>query len=347
MSNVRFGVIGCGNIARAHMWALKNGEGIECYGLYDRIKEHAEKLNGEFDNQFKIFDTAEEMLTCPEIDAVILAVPNYQHHPMFMLAAQYGKHIVCEKPLTMSVELGKEMVEAAKKAGIKTQMGLCTRFEPFVDAMMDHIQAGNLGEVYFIRTEILRRRGAPTGWFGNKEKSGGGPLIDLGVHVIDAAWYLMGKPKPVSVKALNYQKIENKYPKDVEIYSSYENDGNEPYTVEDSTHGIITFEGGKGIMYQASWSLNTDDVEDRMELYGSKGGFIKNPCKLIREEVSGMTETTLFSREGDCYTRQLEDFARVVKGEKESRTPVEDGLQIQKILNGLYESARTGKEVEI
>jgi predicted dehydrogenase len=226
-------------------------------------------------------------------------------------------------------------------------MGLCTRFEPFVDAMMDHIQAGNLGEVYFIRTEILRRRGAPTGWFGNKEKSGGGPLIDLGVHVIDAAWYLMGKPKPVSVKALNYQKIENKYPKDVEIYSSYENDGNEPYTVEDSTHGIITFEGGKGIMYQASWSLNTDDVEDRMEIYGSKGGFIKNPCKLVREEVSGMTETTLFAKEGDCYTRQLEDFARVVKGEKESRTPVEDGLQIQKILNGLYESARTGKEVEI
>lgn len=345
MANFRFGIIGCGNISRAHMWAIKNSSVLECAGIYDRIPEHAKLLNEEFGGEIRIFSTAEEMLDCPDVDAVILAVPNYQHQPMFELAAAHGKSILCEKPLTMTVAQGEHMVEIAHKYGVKTQMGLCTRFEPYVDAMMDHIKAGNLGDIYFARTDVLRMRGAPTGWFGNKAKSGGGPLIDIGVHYIDVCWYLMGKPKPVRAKALNFAMIPNKYPKGVEIYSSFEKDT--VCNVEDSSHGIITFENGAGLMYQAAWSINTEDVEERVEIYGSKGGLIKNPCKLIREEVSGMTETSLKAPEDDCYQLQLEDFARVVRGEKESRTPVEDGLAVQKMLNGLYRSAEEGREVEL
>ena len=198
MSDIRFGIIGCGNIARAHMWALKNGSGITCAGITDRIAAHAAQLNEEFGGGFRVFDSALDMVTSPDIDAVILAVPNYQHQPMFELAAAHGKHIMCEKPLTMTVEQGEQMVRTAREYGVKTQMGLCTRFEPYVDAMMDHIKAGNLGDIYFARTDVLRMRGTPTGWFGNKEKSGGGPLIDIGVHYIDACWYLMGKPKRVA-----------------------------------------------------------------------------------------------------------------------------------------------------
>ncbi len=347
MNEVRFGIIGCGNIARAHAWALKNARNATCAGIYDRIPEHAQKLSDEHGGELRIFNTAEEMLTSPEIEAVILAVPNYQHAPMFELAAKHGKHILCEKPLTLTVELGEKMVAVAKEYGVKTQMGLCTRFEPQIQAMKDHIEAGNLGDVYMINTEVLRRRGAPTGWFGNKEKSGGGPLIDIGVHYIDVSWYLMGKPKPVRAKAMNYNHIPNRYPKDVEIYSSYEKD--DVYNVEDSTHGIITFENGACIMYQAAWSVNADDNEGHIHVYGSKGGFAGTYAepRLIREEVSGMTDAKISYLGADCYQEQVEDFARVVRGEKESRTPVEDGLQIQKILNALYRSAECGKEVEI
>ena len=345
MADIRYGIIGCGNIARAHMLAIKNGEDITCAGITDRIPEHAKMMNEEFGGGYRIFDSAEDMVDSPDIDAVILAVPNYQHQPMFELAAAHGKHILCEKPLTMTVEQGEHMVETARKYGIKTQMGLCTRFEPYVDAMMDHIAAGNLGDIYFARTDVLRMRGAPTGWFGNSAKSGGGPLIDIGVHYIDVCWYLMGKPKPVRVKALNYVGIANKYPKGVDIYSSFEKDT--VYDVEDSSHGFITFENGAGLMYQAAWSINSESVDERVELYGTKGGLIKQPCTLIREEVSGMTKTSLSAKDDDCYKLQLEDFARVIRGEKESRTPVEDGLAVQKMLCGLYRSAKEGREVEI
>lgn len=345
MSDVRFGIIGCGNIARAHLPSLIYGKGTACAGLYDRIPEHAEKLNSEYGNEYRIFASAGEMVSSPDVDAVILAVPNDQHAPMFRLAAEHGKHILCEKPLTLNVELGEQMVAWARENHIKTQMGLCTRFEPAVEAMKDHIDAGNVGEVYFARTDVIRQRGTPTGWFGHKKRSGGGPLIDIGVHYIDVCWYLMGKPRPVRAKALNYAAIANKYPKGVEIYSSFEPD--DVYDVEDSSHGLITFENGAGIMYQASWAMNAQPVDERVEIYGTKGGLVKNPIRLIREEVSGMTETTLSISDEDCYKLQLEDFARVVRGEKESRTPVEDGLQVQRMLNALYRSAEEGCEVEI
>ena len=119
------------------------------------------------------------------------------------------------------------------------------------------------------------------------------------------------------------------------------------YDVEDSSHGMITFENGSSIIYQAAWSINAQDEEGRMDLYGAKGGLCNKKHLLIREEASGMTETTLSYTWKDCYTRQLEAFGRVVRGEEESRTPVEDGLAIQRILNGLYLSAQTGKEIEL
>ncbi len=345
MRDVRFGIIGCGNIARAHLPSLIYGKGIACAGLYDRVQEHAEQLNAEYNHEYRVFSTAEEILSSPDVDAVILAVPNDQHAPMFRLAAEHHKHILCEKPLTLTVEQGEQMVAWAREFQIKTQMGLCTRFEPAVDAMMDHIRAGNVGDIYFARTDVIRQRGTPTGWFGHKSRSGGGPLIDIGVHYIDVCWYLMGRPRPVRAKALNYASIENKYPKGVSIYSSYEKD--DIYDVEDSSHGLITFENGAGLMYQASWAMNAEDVDDRVEIYGTKGGLIKNPAKIIREEVSGMTTASLSVSDEDCYKLQLEDFGRVIRGEKESRTPVEDGLLVQRMLNALYRSAETGREVEI
>lgn len=345
MQDVRFGIIGCGNIGHTHLEALQEGKGIVCAGICDRIPEHAEKLNADFNANYRIFKDAKEMVESPDIDAVILAVPNYQHEPMFLLAAEHGKHILCEKPLTMTVEQGERMVEAAHKYGVKTQMGLCTRFEADVEAAKAHIDAGEMGDIYFANVEVLRRRGAPTGWFGNKAKSGGGPLIDIGVHFIDVAWYLMGKPKPVRCKALNYAKIPNRYPIGTEIYSSCEKD--DVYNVEDSTHGMITFENGAGIMYQAAWSINANDVSERVDVYGSHAGYNKVCSALIREEVSGMTDVKLNYLYANCYARQLEAFARVVRGEEESRTPVEDGLMVQKMLNGLYLSAQTGKEIEL
>lgn len=345
MKKLRYGIIGCGNIGRVHLGAINQGKQISCAGICDIVPEHAERMNGEFGGEIHVFQDAEKMCQSQEIDAVILAVPNYQHFPMFALAAKNGKHILCEKPMALHIAEAERMVETAHKYNVKVQMGFCTRFDPYADAMLLHIQAGDIGNVYFARADVLRQRGAPMGWFGNVTKSGGGALIDIGVHYIDLCWYLMGKPVPVSCKALNYREIKNRYPKNVEIYKAYEQD--ETYNVEDSSHGLITFDNGAGLMYQAAWTLNGLDVDERVELYGNKGGFVKNPCRMIREEASGMTVTEISALWGDCYTRQLEAFARVVLDGEICRSPVEDGLIVQRMLDGLYRSAESGREVRL
>lgn len=346
MSDIRFGIIGAGNIAREHMWAMYKAKGVKCVGVCDKVYDRAVDMVKDYPDQYHVYKDAQEMVESPDIDAVILAVPNYQHNPMFLLAAKNGKHILCEKPMAMNVRQCEEMVEAADKYGVKGQMGFCTRFMREIEALKDHIDAGNIGDPYFGIIDTLRSRGAPTGWFGNVEKSGGGPLIDMGVHYIDATWYLMGCPKPVSCKALNYDKIENRYPKNCDIYAAYEQDT--VYNVEDSSHGIITFENGKGIMYQASWSINAPwDGIQCMDVYGTKGGVRRHPLKVVRESVSGMTETTPSYLDKDCFTNQHEAFGRVIRGEEESRAPLSQGVTIQRMLQGLYESARTGKEVTL
>ena len=344
MKEIRFGIIGAGNIAREHLGSMYSAKGVKCVGVCDKVYERAVDMVKDYPDQYRVYKDAQEMVESPDIDAVILAVPNYQHNPMFLLAAKNGKHVLCEKPMALNVKQCEEMIEAAEKYGIKGQMGFCTRFMREIEAMKDHIDAGNIGEAYFGQIDTLRSRGAPTGWFGNNEKSGGGPLIDMGVHYIDATWYLMGCPKPVSVKALNYHKIENRYPKSEGIYAAYEQDT--VYNAEDSSHGLITFENGKGIMYQASWSINVPrDGIAHMDIYGTKGGLRRHPLKFIREEESGMTETNLHYLDKDCFTLQHEAFGRVIRGEEESRAPLSQGAVMQRMLEGLYESARTGKEV--
>ena len=346
MKDIRFGIIGAGNIAREHLYAMYNAKGVKCVGVCDKVYERAVDMVKDHPDQYHVYKNAQEMVESPDIDAVILAVPNYQHNPMFLLAAQNGKHVLCEKPMALSVKQGEEMVEAAEKYGIKGQMGFCTRFMREIESMKDHIDAGNIGDAYFGIIDTLRMRGAPTGWFGNVEKSGGGPLIDMGVHYIDATWYLMGCPKPVSVKALNYNLIKNRYSKSEDIYAAYEEDP--VYNVEDSSHGIITFENGKGIMYQASWTINVPrEGIAHMDIYGTKGGVRRHPLKIVREEENSMTESNLFYLDKDCFTSQHEAFGRVIRGEEESRAPLSQGVIMQRILEGLYESARIGKEITL
>ena len=344
MKKARIGIIGAGNIAREHTQAFLAAPSAELVGLCDRVPSRAEEVAKA--NNLKTYPDAEAMLKDPDIDAVVLAVPNYQHHPMCLAAAAHGKHILCEKPMALNVQQAQEMKAACREHGVHVLMGFCSRYMADALCARTHIQAGSLGEVYMARTDIIRQRGTPTGWFGNKEKSGGGPLIDIGVHMIDLAWFLMGKPQPVAVKALNFHgKIKNRHPKNVEIYSAYELD--DTYSVEDSSHGLITFEGGRGLMYQASWSLNAEDVNTRLDLYGDNGGLSFEPLTLYREEQGAMTHTRLLFKPNDCFQEQAEHFAQVVLGQAQPLAPAQDGVMVERMLEGLYRSAMSGEEVRL
>lgn len=344
MKQTKIGIVGAGNIAREHLSAFAQAENACVTAICDIQRDVA-------DGAAKLFSipntyyTIDELVEKADIDAVVLAVPNYVHEEACLKAARNGKHILCEKPMAMTVAQGENMVEVCDKYGVKLQMGFVCRFLSEFEMLKEFTAAGELGEIYFANTSFMRKRGAPVGWFANKAKSGGGSLIDIGVHIIDVAWYLMGRPKPVSAKALNFAKIPNRHPKGVPLYCAYEKD--DVFNVEDASHGLITFENGAGLMYQACWTYNGDDADRTLQLHGDKGGAQINPVKIYKEECGYVSEVIPPILPVDCFVKQAEHFARAVQGIEPLRSPGQDGVAVQRMLWGLYRSAETGVEFRL
>jgi len=344
MEKVKLGIIGAGNIARVHLEAISYAKNCEVVAIYDRQSEVAKEAAEKFG--VKAEESLEALLGRKDIEGVILAVPNYQHNPCCLAAVAAGKHVLSEKPMALTVAQAEEMVAAARKAGVKLAVGLCSRFMAEPQLVFERVQAGEMGHVYAASCSVMRRRGAPIGWFTDRSRSGGGPLIDIGVHAIDVAWYMMGRPRPVLAKALNFAEIEHKHLKGAEEYVAFEK--GDVYDVEDVSFGMITFEGGECLRYEAANTNNGREKDFEIELMGSKSGVQVTPLVFYGESADGY-----FAEEKPTYlttfefTKQAENFAAAIRGEEELRTPGEDGLVVQKMLCALYRSAESGREVEI
>lgn len=344
MKKTRIGIIGAGNIAREHLRAYAQAENAEVTAICDVQADVAADAARQFSTPHT-FGSIDALVESPEVDAVVLAVPNYVHQEACEKAAKNGKHVFCEKPMTMTVEQGEHMVDTCQRHGVQLLMGFVNRFLPEFELLKEFALAGEFGDIYFANTSVMRQRGAPVGWFSNKAKSGGGALIDIGVHMIDVAWYIMGRPKPVRAKALQYAKIANRHLKGAPLYSAFEKD--DTVDVEDASHGLITFENGAGLMYQACWTQNGKEVDMSLALSGDAGGAQIDPVLIYKEEcgyLSTIQPPVLF---GDCFVKQAEHFARVAQGIEAPRSPGEDGVNVQRMLCGLYRSAETGREVEL
>ena len=193
---LKIAVIGTGSISREHLDAYKENPNVEIYALCDINKERVEKRAAEYNVPLeRTFTDKDEMFKAlPEIDAVSVCTWNSAHAECSIAALNAGKHVLCEKPMAMNEEEAKEMKAAADKAGKLLMIGFVRRHGNDCALLKDYIDKGYLGEIYYAKAQYLRRNGNPGGWFGDKSRSGGGPLIDLGVHVIDLVRYLMGNP---------------------------------------------------------------------------------------------------------------------------------------------------------
>src|SRR5690625_3423648 len=209
---LKIGIIGAGGIATgAHIPAyLKCSDRVEIISVADIHKQKAEDCAEKFSIPYA-FDNYEDMLTELTLDAVSICTPNKFHCSATLKALEAGCHVLCEKPPAMSYEEALIMETAAKKVGKILTYGFHYRYTPEVMALKRFIEGNELGDIYTARVTAMRRRGIP-GWgvFTNKELQGGGALIDIGVHMLDVALYLMGYPEPDTVLASTYQKIGNK-----------------------------------------------------------------------------------------------------------------------------------------
>ena len=209
MDKLKVGIIGTGGISECHVSGYKELENVEIYAMCDineeRVKEKTEKHGVE-----RVFTDYNEMLDKCELDAVSVCTWNNSHAPISIAALKKGVNVLCEKPMAMNAGEALEMKQAAEDSGKLLMIGFVRRHGNDCAILKDFIEAGDLGDIYYTKANYIRRNGNPGGWFSDKSRSGGGPLIDLGVHVIDLVRYLSGNPKPVSVYGAVYNKLGNR-----------------------------------------------------------------------------------------------------------------------------------------
>lgn len=354
MDKIKVAVIGTGNISKEHINGYLKNPNVELYAFCDinpdRLKMMAEKYGVS-----RTYTDKDVMLReLPEIDAVSVCTWNSQHAPCTIAALNAGCHVICEKPMATSADEARLMKEAADKNGKLLMIGFVRRFGNDCKILSDYIENGYFGDIYYGKATYLRRNGCPGGWFGDKSRSAGGPLIDLGVHVIDLTRYLCGNPKPVSVYGVTYDKLKNRPGiKDKGPgYTSASKGENDIFDVEDLASAMIRYDNGVVISIEAAFSLNIKKDEGKIELFGTKAGAKMDPELEIYTELNGyMTDVqlktpTALSFDG-LFANEINHFVDCVMNGTECKSPAEDGITIMQILDAVYESARTGHEVLI
>ena len=341
---MRLGFIGAGGIAQAQMRHMKSFPDVELVAACDINGASLAKAKADYGFS-AVYEDWKEMLRKESFDAVSVCTPNGGHCAHTIGALKAGAHVLVEKPLAMNAREGELMLAAAKKAGRQLVIGFQWRFEPKAQFIRQMSANGQFGNILYGRCKALRRRGIPNwGVFGRKELQGGGPMIDIGVHIMEVTHYVMGSPKPVSASGQTFQYLGNKPDAVANMWPNWDH---KTYTVEDLAVGQIRFENGAILHVESSFAAHCKD-EFSFSIMGEKGGADSEPLAIHTDENGYMVDKTpAFLPNVDCFARKLRLFTDTVLYKKPTEAPGEAGLMVQKMLDGIYESAEKGKEVTI
>ncbi|MBO5913751.1 MAG: Gfo/Idh/MocA family oxidoreductase [Clostridia bacterium] len=345
MEKLKIGVVGAGNIAKnAHLPAYKKCYNCTPVAICDLDFERAKRVAEQYEIP-EVYASAEEMIAKADIDAVDICTWNNAHAPVLIAAANAGKHVICEKPLAMNLFDALLMEKAVKENGIIFMLAVPSRFGYENMYLRDMYDNGELGEVYYAKTSYIRRRGTPLGWFTDKKTSGGGPIIDIGVHRIDAAWYLMGTPKPTRVSANVFTKIGDYQTKGVGRWHGISAPDNQ-FDTEDSGTGVIHFENGASMVFEASWAINAPDKSETL-ICGTKAGATVEPLVIYGERNQYLSDDKVtVNNTNDKFKLELEHFADcVLRGDHNTKYPIEQAVDMQRMLQAIYDSAAEGREI--
>jgi predicted dehydrogenase len=346
VTKLRIGIIGLG-IGRSHIRGYQSHPSAEVVAIAD-LDETRLKASGD---EYKIphrYRDAQEMLAKEKLDVVSVCTPNKFHKPLTLAALAAGCHVLCEKPMAMHAVEAREMLDAAKRAKKRLMINFSYRFMPSSWALKTQVDAGALGDIYFARTIWLRRRGLPGlgGWFGQKDLAGGGPIIDLGVHRLDLALWLMGYPKPAWVLASTSNAIGARVAKQKGV----------KFDVEDFGVALVKFHNGAALELEASWASHIAEQElMETRLLGTTGGAVqrnvgegyKFESELFVERDGMHYDMKLHCPPGQEVPNQFHHFVDSIVHDKPHIATGEEGLIVMELLDAIYESAASGRPVQI
>ena len=354
MKTYNVGIVGCGGISRwAHYPFYKNDKRVKVVAVCDIIKERAEGFVRDCYPEAAVYTDYRDLVAREDIDCVDICTPNYLHSEIAVAAFAHGKNVFSEKPDAVSPEKAIAMKEAAEKAGKLLMVMRNNRFADASAYMKKYIEAGRMGEIYAGRCAWQRRRGIPGkgGWFTTKAQSGGGPLIDLGVHMIDLAVWLMGNPTPVAVSGNTFCKFASNDVSDSVNSNFGDKKAGGTFDVEDLAMGMIRFDNGAVLQIEFSWASNVKEEHRFVELRGTKAGMLwldGNTLEIYSEDDGQLTNTKMAGNlRDDGHVRNLRHFYDVLDGKCEPCFKPQQGVDMIKILSAVYESARTGHEIQL
>ncbi|HBN83455.1 MAG TPA: gfo/Idh/MocA family oxidoreductase, partial [Clostridiales bacterium] len=339
-----------------HLDAWTTNPNVEVIAVCDILRDRAERASQKHGIPH-VFEDYKDLIALEELDLVDICTPNKFHSEIAVAALNAGKNVMCEKPDAINNEEVLKMQQAYEKSGKLLMVMRNNRFTAESAFVKKYVQDGKMGEVYYAKCGWVRRRGIPGkgGWFTTKELSGGGPLIDLGVHMMDLTIWLMGNPRPVSVVGSTYSKFGESSTKADTVNATFGDakaDG--IYDVEDLATGYVKFDNGATMVIEFSWAENIETEGRYYELMGTKAGAkwhsgYNNGKLSIFGEEQGITTNIEpnFKKSGkrEQHAGNLDHVVDCLLGKAEPIFKPQQGVDMIKIISAIYESAETGKEV--
>ena len=348
---VKVGIIGCGAIGKVHADAyLATGE-TEIVALCDADQAKLAAL-GKHAGVDALLDDYRQLLAS-KAEAVSVCVPNSLHAEMAIAALEAGKHVLLEKPVALNAPQAGRIVAAAEKAETITQVGMVWRHSPQARVIRDYVEAGHFGDIYHLRAVMVRRRGIPGlgRWFTTKAVSGGGPMIDLGVHWFDIAMFLSGLWQPRRVSAQVYAKFgpamgDYRY---VGMWAGPP-DFDGVFDVEDCSTGFARFDNGATLSFEIAWAANAES-ESFVEIMGDKAGARiggAGPLKILTEHQGRLADIApQFDEKVNRFETQARSFLAACRGEAPPAATIQQGHTVMKLIDAIYASSEAGREVQV
>ena len=344
MDQVRTAIVGMG-IGRPNGRAIASNPRGKVVALCDLLPERMESFAQELPEPVKYYTDYREMCQDPDIDAVFVGTPNQWHVPIALEAVQHGKHVLVTKPLADSDKSASRLVEAAETAGVVNMMSLSTRFSNAVRYLGQLAVQGDMGDLYYARARSIRRSGIPD-WNLGFIQEGGGAFRDMGVHVLDSAWWLLGMPKPVSVMGVSGAKFGPRG-QGYWRFRTPEKAFYTQYASDDYAGGFIRFENGVGLQVESFWASHQPS-EVQIEMFGTKAGAQMRPLTLYRTVNGAPQDITVDLPEGlKPWDHIAAHFIECILDGVDCQAPLAHGLIVQEMMEALLKSTETGKEVRL
>ncbi len=340
----RIVIIGAGFITRVGHLPGYKAANAHVAAICDMNEAPAKVLAAQYGIP-KIYSDWREMIATEEPDIVSVCVPNVAHREITLAALAAGAHVLCEKPLATSVAEAKEMFAAAKAAGRHLMAAQNWRWDAGSRAIRRIADTGDLGDIYYGEATALRRMGIPTwGLFHQKQHSHGGALLDVGVHMLDLAVWLMGNPDPVRVSA----QTQTKFGKRPEIAKQMRNAWDPAkFDVEDFAVALVHFKNGATLLLRTSWATHIDAETFSVRLVGTEAGATTTPPIVYRNHAGIPADEHLQIQRVSSYEREIAHWLRVVAGDEQPMVKPEETLNVQRIIDAAYRSAEEQREITI